>query len=39
MSELNIWTQEGSGILHNEEIHNLYTSLDITREIKLRKMR
>jgi hypothetical protein len=25
--------------LHNEELHNLYSSLDITRQIKSRRMR
>jgi hypothetical protein len=25
--------------LHNEELHNLYTSPDVIREIKLRRMR
>jgi hypothetical protein len=42
---MNIWTKEGDEVtgewskLHNEELHNLYSSPDIIRQIKSRKMR
>jgi hypothetical protein len=39
--EENIWTEEGwiVGKLHNEELHDLYSSPSITRIIKSRRIR
>jgi hypothetical protein len=34
--EANIWAQEG---LHHEELHSLYRSPNIVREIKYRRLR
>jgi hypothetical protein len=41
---LNIWTKEGGVTgewrkVHNEELHNLYSSPDIIRQIRSRRMR
>jgi hypothetical protein len=36
---VNIWTSKCGGNLHNEELHNLYSSPNFIKVIKSRRMR